>query len=241
MANELHTMPLKIEALLSSQRVRLLELDEFGAYMKLLCDAWLNGGYLPKQCLSNAKAIEKLCGCNAEAAERIIENVVKVFFDDGEDGKLRNNRQTELYSQTVQHVQMKTIRALKGAEARWGSSSNAKAKPEQCQPKPKPKPKPKEKESKPKNGFTPPTIEDVQEYCSDWGQTIDCAAFVDHFTASGWKLSNGNTMKDWHAAVRNWKRNETRWSKPRQQPLGVVMQQDNGQLQKAIDAGWVEA
>jgi len=99
----------------------------------------------------------------------------------------------------------------------------------------------KEQPKKPKNGFTPPTIEDVQAYCSDWGHSIDCAAFIDHFTASGWKLSNGNQMKDWLAAVRNWKRNETRFSKPRQQPLGVVMQQDNGQLQKAIDAGWVEA
>ena len=27
---------------------------------------------------------------------------------------------------------------------------------------------------------------------------------MDYYAAQGWKLSNGNPMKDWRAAVRNW-------------------------------------
>ena len=56
--------------------------------------------------------------------------------------------------------------------------------------------------------FQPPTLEDLEEYCSDAGYEIDCARFLDYYAASGWRLSNGNPMKDWQAAVRTWVRSE---------------------------------
>jgi uncharacterized protein YdaU (DUF1376 family) len=148
MANHLHTMPLKIERLLSSQRVRMLELDEFGAYIHLLCDAWLNGCKLPNAS-SNARAMQKLCACNAEAAQRIIDNVLHVFFEQDENGDFYNVPQCEIWNE----VHDKSLKAKQKAEfaaaKRWGkvgdASSIAQAMPQtmhkQCLPKPNPKPK----------------------------------------------------------------------------------------------------
>ena len=37
---------------------------------------------------------------------------------------------------------------------------------------------------------------------------VDAARFVDYFEAQGWRLSNGNRMRDWRAAARNWSNRE---------------------------------
>ena len=52
--------------------------------------------------------------------------------------------------------------------------------------------------------FTPPSIQEVTEYCASRGNGIDPQRFVDYYQQQGWKLSNGNPMKDWRAAVRTW-------------------------------------
>lgn len=54
--------------------------------------------------------------------------------------------------------------------------------------------------------FSPPTPEDIREYCREKKITVDADRFIDYYSAQGWKLSNGNPMKDWKAAVRNWSR-----------------------------------
>ena len=52
--------------------------------------------------------------------------------------------------------------------------------------------------------FSPPTAEEAKAYCAQYG--IEAERFVDYYAAQGWKLSNGNGMEDWRAAVRNWAR-----------------------------------
>lgn len=56
--------------------------------------------------------------------------------------------------------------------------------------------------------FQPPTKEDIQDYCAQKGLTVDADRFIDYYSAQGWKLSNGNAMRDWRAAVRNWSRDK---------------------------------
>ena len=51
-----------------------------------------------------------------------------------------------------------------------------------------------------------PTIEEVAAYCRERGNTVDPQAWMDHYTANGWKVGR-NPMKDWKAAVRQWERN----------------------------------
>ena len=51
--------------------------------------------------------------------------------------------------------------------------------------------------------FTPPTLGEVSAYCTERKNGIDPQAFIDYYSARGWKLGK-ETMKDWKAAVRTW-------------------------------------
>ena len=54
--------------------------------------------------------------------------------------------------------------------------------------------------------FTPPSVDDVREYCNERNNGIDPEAFVDYYTARGWKYGQGKQMADWKAAVRTWEK-----------------------------------
>lgn len=82
-------------------------------------------------------------------------------------------------------------------------------------PKEKEKDKDKEKEDK-KDRFSPPTVEQVREYCRERGNNIDPEYFVVYYTNRDWKLSNGRNMKDWRLAVVTWEKNN--FSKPAATP-----------------------
>lgn len=56
--------------------------------------------------------------------------------------------------------------------------------------------------------FAPPTYEDVDAYAAEKGFSVDSGRFVDYYASMGWRLANGNQMKDWRAAVRNWARRD---------------------------------
>ena len=54
--------------------------------------------------------------------------------------------------------------------------------------------------------FTPPTVDEVKEYCQERKNNVDPEVFVDFYTAKGWCVGK-NKMKDWKACVRTWERN----------------------------------
>lgn len=51
--------------------------------------------------------------------------------------------------------------------------------------------------------FTPPTVEQVTEYCKERGNGIDPERFVNFYQQKNWMVGK-NKMVDWRAAVRNW-------------------------------------
>lgn len=69
--------------------------------------------------------------------------------------------------------------------------------------------------------FIAPTIEEVQEYATQKGYSIDAEHFVNYYTANGWRVGR-NPMKDWRAAVRTWVVRDRGQAQPqRTQSLGV--------------------
>lgn len=54
--------------------------------------------------------------------------------------------------------------------------------------------------------FAPPSVDDVRKYCNERNNGIDAEAFVDYYTARGWKYGQGKQMADWKAAVRTWEK-----------------------------------
>jgi len=54
--------------------------------------------------------------------------------------------------------------------------------------------------------FVPPSISEVQNYCRERNNHVDCQRFLDYYESNGWRVGR-NAMKDWRAAVRTWERN----------------------------------
>ena len=50
-----------------------------------------------------------------------------------------------------------------------------------------------------------PTALEVTEYAKTIDFPLDGNTFVDYYAARGWKVKGGQSMKDWKAAVRNWR------------------------------------
>ena len=60
----------------------------------------------------------------------------------------------------------------------------------------------------PRSAFVPPTREEVAEYCTERGKGTDPDDLIDWALANGWRLSNGNQMRDWRAVVRTFEKRE---------------------------------
>lgn len=70
--------------------------------------------------------------------------------------------------------------------------------------------------------FRAPAPAEVAEYARGYAEakgiplgSFDADHFCDYYAAQGWRLSNGNPMRDWQASVRKWLRDEKRKEAPR--------------------------
>lgn len=69
--------------------------------------------------------------------------------------------------------------------------------------------------------FSPPSVDEVQNYITSQGSTIDATNFVNFYASKGWRVGS-NPMKDWRAAVRTWVARDRGQAQPqRTQSLGV--------------------
>lgn len=53
--------------------------------------------------------------------------------------------------------------------------------------------------------FSPPSVDEVREYCLRRGNTIDPEAFVAFYASKGWKVGS-QSMKSWKDAVITWEK-----------------------------------
>lgn len=60
--------------------------------------------------------------------------------------------------------------------------------------------------------FTPPTLEEVSNYCIERRNDIDPERFIDFYESKGWMVGK-NKMKDWKAAVRSWEKRDKKENK----------------------------
>lgn len=86
--------------------------------------------------------------------------------------------------------------------------------------------------------FSPPTIQEVKNYCLDRKNNVNSERFIDHYTSNGWMVGK-NKMKDWKAAVRTWEKSNLNSStnnngKSKQQIL-------NDDLQEWVDSYKVQS
>jgi uncharacterized protein YdaU (DUF1376 family) len=173
------------------------------AYRRMLDYCYLNECGLPETVEEVARVIRM------RTHSVCIANVLHEFFYQHTDMTWRNKR----IDDEIAASKGKSEKAASAARKRWQktdadalpthSERNANAMRTQCQPLTI-NHKPITKESR---TTTRPTVDEVAEYVSTRPVQINPQAFVDYYTANGWKVGR-NSMKDWRAAVRTWEKNE---------------------------------
>lgn len=73
--------------------------------------------------------------------------------------------------------------------------------------------------------FVKPTLEELAAYCRERRNTVDPQAWLDHYTANGWRIGR-SPMRDWRAAVRTWERNGFTANGTGRQPSGKLSAAD---------------
>ena len=74
--------------------------------------------------------------------------------------------------------------------------------------------------------FSPPTKDQIFDFCMENGLNLDVDRFYDYYSMQGWKLSNGNMMRDWQAAIRQWLARDRKQQQQRQAPVKKVVAQN---------------
>ena len=167
-----------------------------------------------------------LNGCSAGVARDIgmsneqdsVDYVLDKFFHKDGESWINNRVEREIKNYT-RKLQSASIAGIASGKARRQKASeqplnDRSTKNEQTlnQPITK-KHKPITKKHKPitkkqlnTRRFTPPSIQEVTDYCRERCNFIDPNAFIDHYQANGW-MRGKNKIKDWKACIRTWEKN----------------------------------
>lgn len=185
---------------------------EVGAYILLLCSQW-SRGEIPQE--------RERC---AMIAKGEVSSFVFGKFPNGKNARLELERQKQADYRAKQSEKGKA-----SAQARFNRGSTVvqpsgqpDTQPEVNSPSPSPSPitftiptnteaplrdavSVSGKEKQPRN-FTPPTAAEVTAYSAEIGYPLNGEAWCDSYAQKGWQVGKAK-MKDWKAAVRNWKAN----------------------------------
>lgn len=55
--------------------------------------------------------------------------------------------------------------------------------------------------------FTPPSIEEVNQYIHEKGYQIDAQHFIEYYEAADWHFANGKPVKNWKQCLVTWNKN----------------------------------
>jgi uncharacterized protein YdaU (DUF1376 family) len=184
-----------------------LSAADVGAYIRLLCYQWSRGS-VP---INDPAKLARIAAVEPSAD-------VLAKFPNGMNARMERERQKQDEYRAKQSGNGKA-----GAVKRWHGDTNGDANGGAIQtpmasgmarnsfPSPSPSPitiptiqgagKP------PRSVFVPPLPHEVQAYAKSIGWPMDGQAWCDSYAQKGWSVGR-NKMKDWKAAVRNWKSNK---------------------------------
>ena len=69
--------------------------------------------------------------------------------------------------------------------------------------------------------FTPPSVDDISDYCMENNYNVDPNTFYDYYSANGWNVGP-NKMKDWKAEVRLWAKRDCNRSNTSSNKTNIV-------------------
>ena len=153
---------------------------------------------------------------SAEKVKSIVEDFgLFVFTED------RKHFYSESFLQRMKLKDEKSLKARESANQRWRKKTEEqKEMRTQCErienecernaskvKESKVNNKEKEKEKEKPKRFLPPSLDEVENYISEKGYSVDAEAFIAFYTAKNWFIGK-NKMKDWRAAIVTWQKRE---------------------------------
>ena len=188
--------------------------------------------------VSSPRKIARAAGCNDDDMRLLAAKGFIIPFDSGvvviTDWRINNTLQNDRYKETIYQDEKALLQTEKNGKYLLGSNmvpeciqSGSNMEPQHNITKPNPTKHSRaesigaDKPPAPRR-FVPPTVCQVDAYCTEKGYSVDPARFVDYYTSNGWKVGK-NPMRDWKAAVRNWNGKERAQSgKTESKPLWTV-------------------
>jgi hypothetical protein len=78
--------------------------------------------------------------------------------------------------------------------------------------------------------FTPPSIDDVFNYCLERSNEVDSNKFINFYESKDWMIGK-NKMKDWKAAVRTWEGRKEKSSEQKEKSAWDQFSELNAKIQ----------
>ena len=72
--------------------------------------------------------------------------------------------------------------------------------------------------------FTPPTLDEVRDYCRNRSSPVDPVVFFEYFEAGEWIDSKGNPVRNWKQKLLTWETNSQKQSKPSGNPFYDILE-----------------
>ena len=166
--------------------------------------------------VNNPKKIQRMCGASDDDFKLLVAKSFVILFESGviviKHWKMHNYIQSDRYKPT-DYIEEKSMLGLKQNKAYTLDEEQMVTKCIQDVAIGKVREDKvsvvegsvgEKREEKTKR-FTPPTLDEVEQYCLERANGINAQAFIDFYESKGWMIGK-NKMKDWKAAVRTWER-----------------------------------
>lgn len=159
-----------------------------------------------KGCYASNEHLATFCQCSKTKVSTAISKLIECgyVYIQNFDGRKRElkSRLSNFERQNIKNCNA-DIQNLKESNTYRNTNNNTNSKLKENNKENNNTPKAEKKER-----FKAPSVEEVQEYCTERGNNIDAQHFIDYYSARGWMLGK-NHIKDWKACIRTWERNDS--------------------------------
>lgn len=157
-----------------------------------------------KGCYASNEHLAEFCQCSKTKVSTAISKLIECgyLYIQNFDGRKRElkSRLSNFERQNIKNCNA-DIQNLKESNTYRNTNNNTNSKLKESN-------KENNNTHEKKERFKAPSVEEVQEYCTERGNNIDAQHFIDYYSARGWMLGK-NHIKDWKACIRAWERNDS--------------------------------
>lgn len=168
-------------------------LEEKGAFISLLCVFLIEDSQLPE----NQDQLFRMCLAFTESERKAILSVKEKVIETGlEILKYQKEKREKCRESARIGGLARVAKAQAIAQETLKRSSSNTEKEIEIEIK-------KETKKKPK-GFTPPSLQDIQNYCKERKNSVSANKFFDYYSAGEWKDKDGKAVKNWKQKLLSW-------------------------------------